>query len=96
MTKRKLKELLASEDAARTLVNQLSTVGRSVRSTPMQWAFEGKKLDATVKHLPWLPPWAKPNVRDEKSEGEKYLDTEDDRRETSSGEAQADANRNDS
>ena len=89
MTKRKLKELLASEDAARTLVNQLSTVGRSVRSTPMQWAFEGKKLDATVKHLSWLPPWVRPNAGKESSPGEKYLDTEDERRKTLNGEVAA-------
>ena len=34
-----------------------------MRSTPMQWAYEGKKLDSTVKHLSWLPPWvASPSV----------------------------------
>ena len=31
------------------LVGQLSTVGREVRSTTMQWAYEGKKLESTVK-----------------------------------------------
>ena len=41
------------------MVNQLSTLGRDVRSTPMQWQYEGKKLDATVKHLSWVPPWVK-------------------------------------
>ena len=23
----------------------------------MQWAYEGKKLESTVKHLSWVPPW---------------------------------------
>ena len=43
----------------RVLVGQLSTTGREVRSTTMQWAYEGKKLESTVKHLSWLPPWVK-------------------------------------
>ena len=38
-------------------MGQLSTVGREVRSTTMQWAYESKKLDSTVKHLSWIPPW---------------------------------------
>ena len=41
----------------RMLVGQLSTVGREVRSTTMQWAYEGKKLESTVKRLSWVPPW---------------------------------------
>ena len=43
----------------RVLVGQLSTVGRDVRSTTMQWAYESKKLDSTVKHLSWVPPWVR-------------------------------------
>ena len=23
----------------------------------MQWAYEAKKLESTVKHLSWVPPW---------------------------------------
>ena len=57
LTKGGLREILAIEGKRRLLVNQLSTLGRDVRSTPMQWHYEGKKLDATVKHLSWLPPW---------------------------------------
>ena len=57
LTKRCLREMLEAEDRARVLVGQLSTVGREVRSTTMQWAYEGKKLESTVKHLSWIPPW---------------------------------------
>ena len=51
----------------RVLVSQLSTVGREVRSTTMQWAYEGKKLDAGMKFLAWRPPWveAAPDAEDE-------------------------------
>jgi hypothetical protein len=59
LTKGRLRQILESEDRSRVLVHQLSTVGRGVRSTPMQWAFEGKKLDCTVKHLSWVPPWVR-------------------------------------
>ncbi len=55
LTKGALWAMLDSED--RVLVNQLSTIGRQVRSTPMQWAYEGRKLDATVRQLSWVPPW---------------------------------------
>ena len=41
----------------RVLVSQLSNVGRDVRATSMQWAYEGKKLDSAVKHMSWVPPW---------------------------------------
>jgi len=57
MTKKRLREILQEEDKSRILVGQLSTLGREVRSTPMQWAYESKKLDATVKYLSWMPPW---------------------------------------
>ena len=51
-----LRGILQEEDRLRVLVGQLSTVGREVRSTTMQWAYEGKKLGSTVKHLSWVPP----------------------------------------
>ena len=57
LTKGHLRGILQEEDRLRVLVGQLSTVGREVRSTTMQWAYEGKKLDSTVKHLSWVPPW---------------------------------------
>ena len=41
-------------------MNQLQIMGRDVRSTPMQWAYEKKKLDAAVKCLSWRPPWVRP------------------------------------
>ena len=56
LTKGRLREILAQEDRTRVLVGQLATVGREVRSTTMQWAWEGKKLDSTVKHMSWVPP----------------------------------------
>ena len=78
LTKGQLRAILASEDAARTLVGQLSTVGRDVRSTPMQWAYEGKKLDAAVKHLSWVPPWVNfKGPEGDESGGRRYLDTKD-------------------
>ena len=60
MTKGQLRAVLEDEDALRSMMNQLQVMGRDVRSTPMQWAFEGKKLDAAVKHLSWRPPWVRP------------------------------------
>ena len=59
LTKGHLRSILQEEDRMRVLVGQLSTVGREVRSTTMQWAYEGKKLESTVKHLSWVPPWVK-------------------------------------
>ncbi len=57
LTKGKLRELLANEDTARAPAGNISTMGRDLRSTPMQWAFEGKKLTAAVQFLSWRPPW---------------------------------------
>ena len=57
LTKGELRGILQQEDRMRVLVSQLSTVGREVRSTTMQWSFESKKLDSTVKHMSWVPPW---------------------------------------
>ena len=56
-TKAQLQEMIHDEEQVRTLVHQLMTVGRDVRSTPMSWAYEGKKLNCAVKHLAWRPPW---------------------------------------
>ena len=50
----------ADEEAARAMVYKLQNVGRDVRSTPMQWSYEGKKLDCAVKHMSWVPPWVRP------------------------------------
>ena len=57
LTKGHLRGVLQEEDRLRVLVGLLSAVGREVRSTTMQWAYEGKKLESTVKHLSWVPPW---------------------------------------
>ena len=37
----------------------------------MQWAYEGKKLDATVKHMSWRPPWVQ---APEEDSDEEYID----------------------
>ena len=39
LTKGHLRAILKEEDRMRVLVSQLSTVGREVRSTTMQWAY---------------------------------------------------------
>jgi len=73
LTKARLKQILGDENRARVLVGQLSNVGRQVRSTPMQWAFEGKKLDATVKHLSTIPPWVQTTGERDEPPGRRYL-----------------------
>jgi len=59
-TKAQLREMIEDEQAVRTLVHQLMSVGRDVRSTPMQWAYEGKKTTCAVHHMSWRPPWVRP------------------------------------
>ena len=59
LTRRRLREMIENDESYRSIVGQLMTVGRDVRSTPMQWSYEGKKLDCAVKHLAWRPPWVK-------------------------------------
>ena len=62
LTKAKLREMLEQEDTARALVGSIQTLGRDVRSTPMQWSYEGKKLPAAVQFLSWKPPWVLPST----------------------------------
>ena len=62
LTKDALRKLLKGEDeAARSvtgaLVYNLQSVGRSVRSTTMQWSAESKKLDCAVKTIGSRPVW---------------------------------------
>ena len=74
MTKGRLRAILAEEDRMRILVGQLSTVGREVRSTTMQWAYESKKLDCAVKFLSWVPPWVRSkDPKRKKSFGEHFI-----------------------
>ena len=73
LTKGELREVLAQDHKRRLLVNQISTLGRDVRSTPMQWSYEGKKLDATVKFMSWLPPWVVPGADKEEAPGRRFL-----------------------
>ena len=53
LTRAGLLEMIEHEESARMVTHQLMTVGRNVRSTPMQWAYEGKKLDTVVKYMSW-------------------------------------------
>ena len=59
MTRSGLLRMIEEEDKMREVARQLMTVGRDVRSTPMQWANEGKKLDTIVKYMSWCPPWVR-------------------------------------
>ena len=52
-------QMLDNEDTSRALIGSISTVGRDVRSTPMHWNSEGKKLTAAVQCLSWRPPWVR-------------------------------------
>ena len=51
MTKDGLRAVLKDEELCRGLVHSLMKVGQNVRTTPMQWAFEGKKLDLSLIHI---------------------------------------------
>merc|ERR1712113_964341 len=64
MTKGGLRQILESEDRVRILVGQLANVGRDVPSTTMHWSYESKKLQSTVKHLSWHPPWVEGTLVD--------------------------------
>ena len=59
MTRTELREMIENEETQRVVVHQLMRVGRDVRSTPMYWAYEGKKIDCLMKHLSWRPPWVR-------------------------------------
>ena len=56
---RDLRQLVGDGGHSASLVNQLMCVGRSVRSTPMQWSYESKKLDCAAKFLSWRPPYVR-------------------------------------
>jgi hypothetical protein len=58
LTKGDLRNMLKDEQSVRLVTNQLMCLGRDVRTSPMYWSYEGKKLDAAVKHLSWCPPWS--------------------------------------
>ena len=64
MTRDELRALLQDEELAGSLVHSLMTVGQGIRSTPMQWADEGKKLDCAVKHLSCCLLYTSPSPRD--------------------------------
>ena len=59
LTRAQLQELVRDEGAASKLVHTLMVVGQDVRSTPMFWAQESKKLDCAVKHIACAPVWVK-------------------------------------
>ena len=64
LTKGALRDMLKDERSCRLVTNQLMCLGRDVRTTPMYWNHEGKKLDAGVKHVSWCPPWVDKPVDD--------------------------------
>lgn len=61
VSKAQLREMVEDEQQSKMLVNLIMSIGKDVRSTPMAWAYEGKKLDAAVKHVSWRPPWMRPS-----------------------------------
>ena len=60
----------------RLLVGQLANVGREVRSTTMQWSYEGKKLENSMKHMSWIPPWVEKGDDEHPSVGRRFLGAE--------------------
>ena len=68
LTKGDLRTMLKDDQSVRLITNQLMCLGRDVRTSPMYWSYEGKKLDAAVKHLSWCPPWVDKPVDDEDSD----------------------------
>ena len=76
LTKAQLRRILADEDTARAMIGSLQRQGRTVRSTPMQWSWEGKKFDATLKHFAWRPPWVLPSGPEVADEFSGYLPEE--------------------
>ena len=60
VTKAQLREMLEDEQQSKMLGYLLMSIGKDVRSTPMAWSYEGKKLDAAVKHMSWRPLWMQP------------------------------------
>jgi hypothetical protein len=68
LTKGELRNMLKDEQSVRLVTNQLMCLGRDVRTSPMYWSYEGKKLDAAVKHLSWCPPWVEKPADSEDSD----------------------------
>ena len=56
LTRESLRAAVRDEELAGKLVHTLMIVGQGVRSTPMHWAAEGKRLDCAVKYMSWAPP----------------------------------------
>ena len=75
LTKGELRTMLKDEQSVRLVTNQLMCLGRDVRTSPMYWSYEGKKLDAAVKHLSWCPPWVDRPVDNEDSDVEEVADS---------------------
>jgi hypothetical protein len=53
LSKAQLKAMMEDKSESSEMLRQLLTVGKDIRSTPMSWSYEAKKLDAAVKHLSW-------------------------------------------
>ena len=74
LTKGELRDMLKDEQSVRLVTNQLMCLGRDVRTSPMFWNHESKKLDAAVKHLSWCPPWVDRFVDSGDSDVEEFHD----------------------
>jgi hypothetical protein len=53
LSKAQLRAMMEDKSQSSEMLRQLLTVGKDIRSTPMSWSYEAKKLDAAVKHLSW-------------------------------------------
>ena len=49
--------------------NQDTSSYDAFQKQQMQWNYEGKKLDAAVKHLSWCPPWVRSEATNEMAAG---------------------------
>ena len=70
LTRAGLRRMMEDGEAVRRLVHELMSVGRGVRSTPMQYAYEQKKLQTAVQFLSWQPPWVRRGVVEDLGAGD--------------------------
>ena len=70
LTRAGLRRMMEDGEVVRRLAHELMSVGRGVRSTPMQYAFEQKKLQTAVQFLSWQPPWVRRRVAEDLGVGD--------------------------
>ena len=70
LTRAGLRRMMEDGEVVRRLVHELMSVGRTVRSTPMQYAYEQKKVQTAVQFLSWVPPWVRGRGRAEQGAGD--------------------------